>query len=102
MDLACPKCASTAVRPLGIADMAPPGKRWWRPWALLAAECGLIALAGRDRLEAVMTPALAAAVVATWLALRAWRYNTMRLPKLLRRWEQSFMCDRCGEVFVGI
>ena len=32
-------------------------------------------------------------------ALQAKAYNGLKFPELHQRWERSFMCNRCGEVF---
>jgi hypothetical protein len=34
------------------------------------------------------------------LTLKAWQFNRDEYPDMYAKWEQSFMCNRCGEVFV--
>ena len=38
---------------------------------------------------------------AATMARRAHTYNTRDLPVLYLKWQRSFMCRRCGEVFVA-
>jgi len=37
--------------------------------------------------------------VALFVLASFWWYNHQVRPQLLRRWERSFMCDRCGAIF---
>ena len=41
------------------------------------------------------------AALAGRMSLKAKAYNAMTFPDLYARWERSFMCNRCGETFVG-
>ena len=106
----CPKCTSTDIRKLSLVfadhprtsgllrQAAPPMKRRWARWSVVAILFGLAALATIDRPRlALVLGGLAAA--ATLMAIRGWKHNAEVHPGLLARWEQSLMCNRCGEVF---
>jgi len=41
------------------------------------------------------------AALAAGFAFNAWTYNSRVHPTLLERWQQSFLCNRCGNVFVS-
>jgi hypothetical protein len=41
------------------------------------------------------------AALAAGFAFNAWTYNSRVHPALLERWQQSFLCNRCGNVFVS-
>ena len=106
----CPKCTSTDIRKLALVfadrprtsgllrQAAPPPKRRWAVWSAAAAAFGFAALVSIDRPRLALVAALLA-TAATVLAIRGWKHNAEVHPNLLARWEQSFMCNRCGEVF---
>ena len=79
---------------------APPEKKHWILWSSAAAISGLIALGG------IAHPSfwtLVFAGLAVWSvkkAISGKAYNADVHPGLMNRWEQSFMCNRCGETFV--
>jgi hypothetical protein len=35
-----------------------------------------------------------------WMTQHTRAYNATALPDLMKRWERSVMCNRCGHVFV--
>ena len=41
----------------------------------------------------------ALAGIALFVLASFWWYNHRVRPERLRRWERSFMCDRCGQIF---
>jgi hypothetical protein len=41
------------------------------------------------------------AALTAGFAFNAWSYNSRLYPALLERWQQSFLCNRCGNVFVS-
>lgn len=120
MNISCPKCASSDGRSIesiycecsenedaGRADAAvllresaPPGRRhphWWLAIALVfAASAGVtVSTAG-----ATTAALLACAGLSGWMARDAINYNRLILPRLLEYWHRSFMCSRCGQVFL--
>lgn len=114
MSVACPTCASRQVRRLSSVyaethgrdsaaltrQASPPGKKPWFLWGLLAA-VPMAAGAATIAHPGVGTFLWAcAAVLALRFAMRSRQYNADIYPLLYRRWEDSFMCSRCGEKFV--
>ena len=93
---------------------SPPTKRSYWPCvgliavspllSALAAE-GIRRISGRAQLtfrfEDLATGSFfVLAVVAFLLLMKAFRYNRRTLPMLLLRWNMSFICSRCGQVFI--
>ncbi len=80
---------------------APPQKKRWVAWSILAVVCifGALGNIGSPGVGTVI--AIVIAVLAIGFAIIGRRYNTEVHPELLRRWERSFMCNRCGEVFAA-
>ena len=79
---------------------APPEKRHWILWSCCAAVCGLVALSGLSHPGFGTLVGIGLTVVSVRFALKGKEYNAQVLPGLLQRWDQSFMCNRCGESFV--
>jgi hypothetical protein len=109
MSIRCPKCTSIEVQMLSLVHgsehaalskvAAPPPKKRWTIWGLVAAVCTAMALANprQSGLGAVVLAGLG--TLAAGLSLNAWTYNARVHPALLERWQQSLMCNRCGEMF---
>ncbi len=79
---------------------APPDKKHWILWSMAAAMCGFVALGGLTHPGFGTLAAIGLAVLSVRFALKGKEYNAEVLPGLLQRWEQRFMCNRCGERFV--
>jgi hypothetical protein len=80
---------------------APPRKKNVTGWLLLAGALGMVLL-GSIRAFGWSTILLAgSAVFAGYMAKTAHDYNTSAYPSLYSSWQQSFMCSRCGAVFVA-
>jgi hypothetical protein len=105
----CPKCTSTDIRKLALVfadrrtsgllrQAAPPPRRRWVAWSAVAGVFALATVASIGR-PALALVAAALATAATVLAIRGRKHNAEVHPSLVARWEQSFMCNRCGEVF---
>ena len=80
---------------------APPKKKPWLLWGSLAAISGLIALSGLSHPGFGVVLAIGVTVAAVRFALKGREYNAQVHPGLYQKWEQSFMCNRCGEQFVA-
>jgi hypothetical protein len=78
---------------------SPPAKKHTILWSICAGIFGLVALSSLSSpgFGTLITIAITAASVR--FALQAKAYNAMKFPELYQRWERSFMCNRCGEVF---
>jgi hypothetical protein len=78
---------------------SPPAKKHTILWSISAAMFGFVSLAGlaHPGFGTVITIGITAMSVR--FALRAKAYNALKFPELYQRWERSFMCNRCGEVF---
>lgn len=82
-------------------EAAPPEARAFFPWVLSAIVLGLFVLAQLGDIGFWTVVAALLAVLSVLQAKRARAFNTQELPGLKARWDQSFMCNRCGQVFVG-
>ena len=95
--------------------IAPPLKKGYRNGLLLLLLSPLLAalaaetmlLAARYAFGAILNyEHLATAtfcvieLAAMVLLVRAFRFNKKAWPKLLREWQMSFICQRCGHIFV--
>ncbi len=78
---------------------SPPAKKHTILWSISAAMFGFFSLAGlaHPGFGTVITIGITAMSVR--FALQAKAYNALKFPELYQRWERSFMCNRCGEVF---
>lgn len=80
---------------------APPAKKHTIAWGTLGVVCGFVGLGSLSSPGLGTLIWIALAVVAARFALQAKKYNAEVYPGLHQRWEQSFMCNRCGEVFAA-
>ena len=82
-------------------EVAPPTKMKWGGLALVCVIGALLALptllagdsVGLGLFELVV------AGVAGWQVKKRWAFNSDDYPNLLARWQDSFLCTRCGERF---
>jgi hypothetical protein len=79
---------------------APPSKKHWILWSCFAVFCGMMGLSGLSHPGIGNLFGIGLAVLGVRFALAGKKYNAEVLPGLFQRWEQSFMCNRCGERFV--
>jgi hypothetical protein len=79
---------------------APPGGKHWILWSSCAAIFGLMSLSSLAHPGFGLLVMIGITAAAVRFALKGKEYNAEVLPGLLARWEQSFMCNRCGEKFV--
>ena len=111
MSDSCPKCASVDVRKLSLVHgsdrgplsrvAAPPAKKPWALWAATAAVSSLPVVANVRQPGTWTVLMMGIAALAAGFAFNAWTYNSRVHPALLERWQQSFLCNRCGNVFVS-
>jgi hypothetical protein len=80
---------------------APPAKKHWILWATLAGFFALFTMGGLTRPSFGTLFTLIIAGLGVRFALQARKYNAEIHPSLQQQWERSFMCNRCGEVFVS-
>ena len=79
---------------------APPRKKNVIVWLLLSGGFAAYCL-GSIREFGITTIATAtAAVLGVSIAHAARRFNRTTFPDRFSRWQRSFRCDRCGNVFV--
>ena len=114
--ICCPKCASSqgqsieAIyktpekdRPAIAARLAresgPPAVRHPRFWSGLTVAFVLMS-AIRLSFTSETAALIICAILSAAMARDAYRYNRKYLPRLLEYWHRSFVCTRCGEVFV--
>ena len=115
LNVPCPKCAS--IDALKVATLydhavsasesypsvaAPPRKRHPVTWLAVTAVFAL--MLARDLSDAGLTTSalIVLTIGGAWVAQAAWFYNSHAYPDLMSRWEQSFMCRSCGNVFPGL
>lgn len=116
MTICCPKCASSegrsieaiyktperdrpAIAPELARQSQPPEAR--HPWFWLALTITFAAATVSRYSWTSSTAALALCTTLSGAMTRdALMYNRVYLPRLLEYWHRSFVCTRCGEVFV--
>ena len=111
MNDSCPKCASVDVRKLSLVHesdqgplsrvAAPPAKKPWALWAAAAAVSSLPVLVHARQPGTGTLLMMGVAALTAGFAFNAWMFNSRVHPALLERWQQSFLCNRCGNVFVS-
>lgn len=79
---------------------SPPGKKHAILWSIAAVIMGIWTLTSFFPISMGSLLLLGATVLAGRFALKGFQWNKEEYPGLYARWEQSFMCNRCGEVFV--
>jgi len=80
---------------------APPAKR---PWLLLAGLAVLCGMFGLGNLGSPGVGTLIMLALTAWAGWTAWKWRTYNVkvqPELHERWSRSWMCNRCGEMFVA-
>jgi hypothetical protein len=114
--ICCPKCASSkgqsieaiyktpekersAIAARLFRESAPPEVRHPRFWFGLTAVFVLIS-ATRLSFTSETAALIICAILSAAMARDSLRYNRHYLPRLLEYWHRSFVCTRCGEVFV--
>ncbi len=81
-------------------EASPPGKKHAILWSIAAVIMGIWTLSSFFPISLGSLLLLGATVLAGRFALKGFQWNKEEYPGLYARWEQSFMCNRCGEVFV--
>jgi hypothetical protein len=122
MNICCPKCASSdgksieaiycecrtpgRERPEISEDLsrqsAPPLPRRPVLWLSLSIVFAAMVIAAFSSSIPTATAFAACAALSAWMAREAVAYNRSDLPRLLEYWHRSFICTRCGEVFVPL
>jgi hypothetical protein len=78
---------------------APPARKGWILWAILVVAFGMGAVGGMVHPGIGTLLAIAMVVFSVRMVMRARKFNVEEYPGIYQRWERSFMCNRCGEVF---
>jgi hypothetical protein len=93
---------TTGTQQTALSKQAsPPAKKHTILWAIAAGIMGLIALSGLSDFSLSVLVFAGLAAFSGQMSLKAKAYNAATFPELYARWERSFMCNRCGETFVG-
>ena len=120
MTVTCPKCASCEARSIEaiycecasqgatvapglirfFRQAAPPDRRHPLFWMALTALFTVLVVSGLPSLNGSSGALAACGLLSAWMAREAVRYNRVDLPKLAEYWRRSFICTRCGEVYV--
>jgi hypothetical protein len=79
---------------------APPQKKHWILWSAAAAMTGFYAVGSLAHPGLGLLVAIGLTVLAVRYALAGKQFNEFQYPGLMQRWQESFMCNRCGERFV--
>lgn len=81
-------------------EAAPPSKKRVVTWLVLTVIFSFLFL-GSTKDFGVSTLVFAGvAALSIWMAMNNREYNATQFPELYSRWQRSFMCNRCGAVFV--
>jgi hypothetical protein len=70
-------------------------------WSTAAFFCGFYAIGSIVHPGFGTLVALGLTVLAARFAISGRQYNNEVHPDLMQKWEQSFMCNRCGAHFVA-
>jgi hypothetical protein len=121
--LACPKCASVDARSVVVIyretlfkagsrqlqsrtplarDAVPPRRRnvvGWLLVTLILATAFLFELSSFGMGTIVLG---GLALTGVWMTHHIRAYNATDLPDLMKRWERSVMCNRCGHVYTRL
>ena len=98
---------STSTRTTGTQQTAlskkaaPPAKKHTILWAIAAAFVGFLTIGGLANFSLMTVVFGGLTYLAVMQTLKAKAYNTAVFPAEHARWEQSFMCNRCGATFVS-
>ncbi|HEX6040127.1 hypothetical protein [Longimicrobium sp.] len=79
---------------------APPEKKKVGGLVVGVVLGALFLLGGMSSPGAGLLFGLALAGICGWLLKQALDYNGQEFPRLFKRWENTFMCNRCGEHFI--
>ncbi|MEO8199670.1 MAG: hypothetical protein ABI679_04030 [Gemmatimonadota bacterium] len=79
---------------------SPPPKKPWLLWGFTAIIMGFAALSNLSHPGFGTLVCIGVAALAVRFTLRGRQYNAEVYPGLHQTWEESFMCNRCGEKFV--
>ncbi len=79
---------------------SPPGKKAWLLWSFLAVVFGFGALSTISHPGMGLLFCVGVTALAVRFAIKGRQYNGEVYPGLYKTWEQSFMCNRCGDMFV--
>ena len=97
-----PAAASTCQhsQTLLAQQCAPPKEHstWGAVWALLFLVWGLFLPTTAPSLWVIGVPMVLFGLYCAWAAYQAWQYNHSALAEDLRKWEQTYVCARCGEL----
>ena len=80
---------------------APPRKRHVIAWLVLSGVFGVYCLVSIPGPGIATIATASAAVLSACIARVARTFNRTTFPDRFRRWQRSFRCDRCGNVFVA-
>lgn len=93
--------ATTGHQQTALSKKAsPPTKKHTILWAMSAGLFGVLTIG-----NIVSGPGFGTLIIlgitaaSVRFAMQAKLYNATAFPELHQRWERSFMCNRCGEVF---
>jgi hypothetical protein len=116
----CPKCASKEgrsveaiycecrtpqePRPAGIDEMlrqsSPPEPQHTYLWMIVCVLSAILCMTSATFRDATPIAFGACAVLSATMTHQAFRYNRNDFPLVLDHWHKSYMCTRCGEVYV--
>lgn len=83
-------------------DAAPPEAKKLTGPATLAIIAGIISLGALGSMNTGAVLWIGICVAAGYLLRQRFIYNRDVFPSVLKAWEDTFMCNRCGERFVTV
>lgn len=113
MPLACPKCASIDARSIVLVyrearrprtplsrEAAPPRRRNVAAWLVLTLVLAAAFVFELSSLGVSTIVLGGLALSGGWMTQHMRAYNATELPDLMKQWERSVMCNRCGHVYL--
>lgn len=81
---------------------APPAlkKTHWLVWSIGVGGPAFAVCASSDFEAAARIVALCAGALCLYLMFLNWKWNKNEYPPLMAQWERSWMCHKCGNIFV--
>ena len=118
--ICCPKCASPEGRSIEAIycecktpekerppipeelsrQSAPPARRHPMFWLSLGIVFAILTVVTLPASASTTSALSTCAMLSAFMSRQAMNYNRADLPRLLEYWHRSFICTRCGEVFV--
>jgi hypothetical protein len=118
--ISCPKCASNEGKSVEdiycecrtpheprqssidemLKESLPPEPQHTSLWMIVTVLSGILCASSSAFQDATPVAFGACTLLSATMTHQAFRYNRNDFPLLLDHWHKSYMCTRCGEVYV--